>query len=230
MTESSAAGIAVAAKVSFAATGVANLASIMAAFRRAGAAPRLASSPGEFADADFAVVPGVGSFGSAMSALRASGMDEAIRHRIARGRTTMGVCVGMQVFFEGSEESPGVAGMGIAPGLLRRFPADLPVPQLGWNRVRPTESGAIGGGWAYFANSYRLSEAPTGFAASWADYGEPFVAALERPLEGEESLRPGAARPRLLLCQFHPELSGPWGLDLIRGWLGASAEPKRSAS
>jgi imidazole glycerol phosphate synthase glutamine amidotransferase subunit len=219
-----------ATKVALAATGVANLASIMAAFRRAGAEPRLASSPSEFADADFAVVPGVGSFGSAMSALRAAGMDEAIRERMARGKTTMGVCVGMQVFFEGSEESPGVAGMGIAPGLLRRFPGDLPVPQLGWNRVRSAGIGAVGEGWAYFANSYRLSEAPTGFAASWAEYGEPFVAALERPLAGEEAPRPRAVRPSLLLCQFHPELSGPWGLGLIRAWLGASVGAEGGAS
>ena len=142
----------------------------------------------------------------------------------------MGVCVGMQVFFEGSEESPGVAGMGIAPGLLRRFPGDLPVPQLGWNRVRPAERGAVGEGWAYFANSYRLSEAPTGFATSWAEYGEPFVAALERPLAGGEDPRPRAARPSLLLCQFHPELSGPWGLGLIRAWLGASVEAEGGTS
>ncbi len=84
----------------------------MAAFRRAGAEPRLAASPEELAAADFAVVPGVGSFGSAMSALRSPGMDEAIKDRITRSRPTMGVCAGMQVFFEGSEESPGRRGLG----------------------------------------------------------------------------------------------------------------------
>ena len=200
-----------AVKVYLAPTGVANLASIMAAFRRAPAEPILAANPAELAAADFAVVPGVGSFGSAMSALRASGMDEAIKDRITRGKATMGVCAGMQVFFEGSEESPGVAGLGIAAGYFKRFPSDLPVPQLGWNLVSPGEppEGRIRRGWAYFANSYRLSDAPKEFAASWAEYGEPFVAALEKP--------------PLLLCQFHPELSGPWGLDLIRAWLGASA-------
>jgi len=216
--------------VSFAATGVANLASIMAAFRRAGAEPSLAAAPEELAAADFAVVPGVGSFGSAMSALKASGMDEAIKDRITRSRPTMGVCAGMQVFFEGSEESPGVAGLGIAPGSFRRFPSDLPVPQLGWNRVSPGDArssaherssagdkpeGLVRRGWAYFANSYRLAEAPPGFKAYWAEYGEPFVAALE--LEGQGR--------RLLLCQFHPELSGPWGLGIIRAWLGVSPEP-----
>ena len=206
----------IAVKVRFAATGVANLASIMAAFRRAGAEPRLAASPEELADADFAVVPGVGSFGSAMAALRESGMDKAIRDRITRTKPTMGVCAGMQVFFEGSEESPGVAGMAIAPGFFRRFPSDLPVPQLGWNMIRPTGKGAVVEGWAYFANSYRLSEAAGGFAASWAEYGERFIAALEGP--------------RLFLCQFHPELSGPWGLELIRVWLGTSAGAEGGAT
>jgi imidazole glycerol-phosphate synthase subunit HisH len=218
-------------RVAFAATGVANLASIMAAFRRAGAAPFVAGArsgeagarsgadgPEELALADFAIVPGVGSFGSAMAALKAAGMDEAVKDRITRGAPTMGVCAGMQLFFEASEESPGVAGLGIAQGILRRFPKSLPVPQLGWNKVWPAgttgspniPSMMVRPGWAYFANSYRLTEAPAGFSASLAEYGESFLAAAERP--------------GLLLCQFHPELSGPWGLELIKRWLkGGSA-------
>jgi imidazole glycerol-phosphate synthase subunit HisH len=215
-------------KVALASTGVANLASVMAAFRRAGAEPYLAASPDELAAEAFAVVPGVGSFGSAVSALEASGMDRAIRDRITRGAPTMGVCAGMQVFFESSEESPGSRGLGILPGRFGRFPSSLPVPQLGWNRVsglRPeTEAPAKGGGpnmvgegWAYFANSYRLREAPEGFRAAWAEYGEDFVAALE-PV--------GAGGARLLLCQFHPELSGPWGLGLLRAWLGSVSLPE----
>jgi len=80
--------------------------------------------------------------------------------------------------------------------------------------------GLVAEGWAYFANSYRLSEAPAGFSASWAEYGDRFVAALE--LEGDGR--------RLLLCQFHPELSGPWGLELIRAWLGIAPEPYGGAS
>lgn len=232
-------------RVAFAATGVANLASIMAAFRRAGAQPFLAASPDELAAAAFAVLPGVGAFGSAMSALVAAGMDRAIRDRVARRLPTLGVCAGMQLFFEGSDESPGVAGMGIAPGLFRRFPSDLPVPQLGWNRVfglrpktdelrsspndslkidelrssRHDSQGIVREGWAYFANSYRLSEAPEGFAASWSEYGDSFVAALEGPKSADGG-------PGLLLCQFHPELSGPWGLALIGAWLGSPPAPK----
>ena len=223
-------------RVAFAATGVANLASIMAAFRRAGARPFLAANPDELAAATFAVLPGVGAFGSAMSALVAAGMDKAIHERVGCGKPTLGVCAGMQLFFEGSDESPGVPGMGIVPGLFRRFPADLPVPQLGWNRVfgrspktdelRSSLNGGPHGsagivreGWAYFANSYRLAEAPEGYAVSWSEYGEDFVAALEGP-------RPAGGGPGLLLCQFHPELSGPWGLALIGAWMGYSTAPQ----
>jgi imidazoleglycerol phosphate synthase glutamine amidotransferase subunit HisH len=233
--------------VAFAATGVANLASIMAAFRRAGAEPRLAAGPEELAAAPFAVLPGVGSFGSAMAALTAAGMDEAIRDRITRRLPTMGVCAGMQLFFEGSAESPGVAGMGIVPGVFKRFPSDIPVPQLGWNRVAPAaahgdapdflisaERSSAGDarsasprlvrrGWAYFANSYRLSELPEGFAACMAEYGESFVASLER--RGADG-----TGTDLLLCQFHPELSGPWGQGLIRSWLESSTARKGGAA
>jgi imidazole glycerol-phosphate synthase subunit HisH len=236
--------------VAFAATGVANLASIMAAFRRAGAAPFLAARAQDIASAPFAVVPGVGSFGSAMAALSASGMDLAVKDRLTRGKPTMGVCAGMQLFFEGSEESPGVRGMSLLPGRFKRFPSDLPVPQLGWNVVRPQnealvrehelvherelvrehelfhERELVHEGWAYFANSYRLSEAPEGLRASWAEYGEAFVAALEG--DGNAT-RTRGERPSLLLCQFHPELSGPWGLELIRAWLG-SPEAREGAS
>jgi len=212
-----------ATRVAFAATGVANLASIQAAFRRAGAAPYLAADPEDLASAAYAVVPGVGSFGSAVSALKAAGMDGAIRDRITRRAPTMGVCAGMQIFFEASEESPGVEGLALVPGAFGRFPSSLPVPQLGWNRVTPPDPDSLGAslnlaestealirpGWAYFANSYRLIEAPPGFDASGAEYGEAFVAAAERP--------------GLLLCQFHPELSGPWGLALLKRWLAAGA-------
>lgn len=195
-------------RVAFAATGVANLASIMAAFRRAGAEPYLAADADDLAGAAFAVVPGVGSFGSAMTALRESGMEGAVKDRASRKAPTMGVCAGMQLFFEASEESPGVVGMGIEKGELRRFSPSLPVPQLGWNRVKKPASagsGLVQDGWAYFANSYRLTSLPTDLAGSWAEYGDRFVAAAER--QG------------LLLCQFHPELSGPWGQSLIERWL-----------
>jgi len=218
--------------VALAPTGVANIASIIAALRRAGAAPFVASGPDQLAAAPYALVPGVGSFGSAIRTLRSSGMDEAIKDRITRKAPTMGICAGMQVFFEGSEESPGAAGLGVASGRFGRFPSSVPVPQLGWNRVaagplsggaaafaRSAKAGIVRPGWAYFANSYRILEAPTGFAASRAVYGDDFVAALE-----SEARAADGTTPALLLCQFHPELSGPWGLGVYKRWLGTDGE------
>jgi imidazole glycerol-phosphate synthase subunit HisH len=208
-------------RVSLAPTGVANLASVLAALRRAGAAPSVASSAAELAAAPYALVPGVGSFASAIGTLRSSGMDEAIKDRLTRKAPTMGICAGMQVFFDSSEESPGVGGLGAAAGRFGRFPSSVPVPQLGWNRVAAhgERTGIVRPGWAYFANSYRILEAPAGFIASRAVYGDDFVAALE-----SEARAAGGAGPALLLCQFHPELSGPWGLGVYKRWLGTDGE------
>ncbi len=209
--------------VALAPTGVANLASVLAALRRAGAAPFIAADPDELACSPFALVPGVGSFGSAMDTLRSSGMDEAIKNRITRRAPTMGICAGMQVFFESSEESPGAAGLAVVPGRFGRFPSSVPVPQLGWNRVTPDSKGSSEGmirpGWAYFANSYRILDAPEGFLASRAVYGDEFIAALESEIRSSSG-----GGPALLLCQFHPELSGPWGLGLYKRWLGVDSE------
>jgi len=243
-------------KVSIAATGVANLASMRAALVRAGAEAVATTDADALAEADLAVLPGVGAFGEAMEALRSLGLDLALAERWKRRAPTLGVCLGMQLFFEASEESPDVVGLGILPGTIRRFASGLPLPQLGWNRVaadgagggagaaRPgtaegasSSGGIVEAGWAYFANSYRLDTAPPGCRAWLSDYGERFVAALEagfeesgaapagRPAAGGRAAPgggPGSGRPALLLCQFHPELSGRWGLGLLRRWIGAA--------
>jgi cyclase len=200
-------------EVAIAATGAANLASVLAGFARAGAEARLVAAPKEILDAEFAVLPGVGAFGPAMAKLAAGGFDRAFVERVRSGRPTLGICLGMQLFCASSEEAPGVAGLGIVGAGVRRFDDGLALPQLGWNRLTCESDGpsCLSPGWAYFANSFRLAEVPPGFRAWKARYGEDFVAALE-------GLGPG--REGLLLCQFHPELSGPWGLRLLRRWLG----------
>ncbi len=187
-------------------TGVANLASVMAAFRRLGAEPAFSSSPDEAASADAVVLPGVGAFDAAIEALSADGMDVAIRERVLAGRPTLCVCLGMQLLCEDSEEAPGAKGLGVVPHTVTRFPDTVRVPQLGWNWV-VSDAGCrmLVSGYAYFANSYRLAEAPAGWQVAWSEHGGRFVAAMER--DG------------VLACQFHPELSGPWGLSLISRWL-----------
>jgi imidazole glycerol-phosphate synthase subunit HisH len=186
-------------------TGVANLASVLAGWRRLGAATHVTEDPDEVRRADRVELPGVGAFGAAMERLRDTGLDRALRERVESGRPTLAICVGLQVLCDASEESPGVEGLGLVPGIVRRFPDRVRVPQFGWNRVAAPAGGPVADGYAYFANSYRLAEAPAGFAAATSDHGGPFVAALWR---GD-----------LLACQFHPELSGAWGLGLLDRWM-----------
>ncbi|MCX7027557.1 MAG: imidazole glycerol phosphate synthase subunit HisH [Spirochaetes bacterium] len=197
-----------------AATGAANLASVGAMCKRAGVEAIVTSDPEALYSAEKALLPGVGAFGAAMSALRAKGLDKALLARAKEGKPTMGICLGMQMLCAGSEESPGVPGIGLLSSKVGRFRVELPLPQLGWNRVSPALGPTLlKAGWAYFANSYRVKDCPLGLKAAESSYGENFVAALEAYKEGE-------ALPFLLLCQFHPELSGPWGLDLFRRWMG----------
>jgi imidazole glycerol phosphate synthase glutamine amidotransferase subunit len=186
-------------------TGVANTASVMAAFRRLGAEPRLAERAGEVAAASHVMLPGVGAFGPAMARLREHGLDAALQERIAADRPTISICVGHQLLFERSEESPGVAGLGVIPGEVGRFSGAVRVPQFGWNRVRP-EAGCdlLDEGYAYFANSYRALEAP-GWRVARGEHGGPFVAAVERG--------------NVIGCQFHPELSGAYGAALLSRFL-----------
>jgi imidazole glycerol phosphate synthase glutamine amidotransferase subunit len=190
-------------------TGTANLASVLAAFRRLGVDLAPARAAEDEDTADRVVLPGVGTFGSAADRLEATGLTDALRRRVAAGLPSLAVCVGMQFLASSSEESPGAAGLGAVEGPISRFDEGLIVPQLAWSQVMPDPaSRLVEPGWAYFANSYRLTEAPDGWASSTATYGKPFVAALER--DG------------VLACQFHPELSGPWGSDLLQRWLVAT--------
>lgn len=190
-------------------TGVANLASVLAGFRRLGASPRLTDNPDEVAGASHVMVPGVGAFGAAMDQLRATGLDKAILERIAADKPTVAICVGLQVLCKESEETPGATGLGILPVKVRRFPDTVVVPQLGWNHI-DTDPGCrfLKGGYTYFANSYFAESVPEGWLAAKAHHGVPFVAGLERA--------------NTLVCQFHPELSGKLGLDILGAWLAGT--------
>jgi imidazole glycerol phosphate synthase glutamine amidotransferase subunit len=208
-------------------TGVANTASVAAALRRAGATPVITAERAEIEAAARLVLPGVGAFASGMSALREAGLVEPLRARLADGRPTLAICLGMQVLFESSAESPGVRGLGVLPGRFEAFPAGVRTPQFGWNRIASvddTGSPLIDEpGFVYFANSFRLAspadfsaELPADVSACIANHGGPFVAAVERG--------------GLLACQFHAELSGAFGLRLIRRWLAAGADDAAARS
>ena len=191
-------------------TGTANLASIRAAFARLGSRAVETTDPRVLRIADRVVLPGVGSFAAGCEALERLALRDVLSERIAAGRPTLAVCLGMQLLGESSEEAPGASGLGACSARAERFPNDVRVPQLGWNRIEPdAASRFVTPGFAYFANSYRVAEPPDGWAVAWADHGGAFVAALERG--------------SVLACQFHPELSGAWGADLLRRWLEGGA-------
>ncbi|MBI1825062.1 MAG: imidazole glycerol phosphate synthase subunit HisH [Planctomycetes bacterium] len=190
-------------------TGVANVASVLAGLRRAGADACLVDDARSVEEADQLVLPGVGSFEAAMTQLRSRGLVEPLAQRVCADRSTLGICLGMQLLGSGSEESPNVAGLGVFPERATRFDSCVRVPQLGWNFLSiDSACRLIQPGCAYFANSYRFTEAPVGWRAAWSDHGGRFVAALERG--------------SILACQFHPELSGAWGVALLRRWVTAS--------
>jgi imidazole glycerol phosphate synthase glutamine amidotransferase subunit len=187
-------------------TGVANLASVLAGLRRAGAGAVAVDDARDIADARRVVLPGVGSFAVAITQLRTLELVEPLTRRIHEGRPTLAICLGMQLLGSGSDEAPAEKGLGIWPQRAERFDAPVRVPQLGWNVVTPDpECDLVQCGYAYFANSYRFVEAPVGWNRACSDHGGRFVAALERG--------------GVLACQFHPELSGTWGTALLRRWL-----------
>lgn len=187
-------------------TGTSNLASVLAGLNRVGASPRVTTEPAEVVAAEHLVLPGVGALAAAMERLRKFGLVDPLRNRIEAGRPTLAVCLGLQLLCRTSEESPDVGGLGVVPGHVTRFPEGLRVPQIGWNDITVSSGCRIlRDGHVYFANSFRLEHTPEGWAPALADYGGRFVAAMER----------GA----VIACQFHPELSGELGLDLIRRWL-----------
>lgn len=189
-------------------TGTANTASVVAALTRAGGDVHWVESALDLEQAERLVVPGVGTPRAALGRLDADGLREPLVARLKAGRPTLTICLGLQLLAEDSEESPGVAGLGLVRGTVEHLPAHVRVPQLGWNRVCADEAGApwLTTGHAYFANSYGLSQAPgDGWAVAYTEHGRRFISAL--------------AKGGVLACQFHPELSGPWGEALLVRWL-----------
>jgi imidazole glycerol-phosphate synthase subunit HisH len=187
-----------------------NTLSVTRALEKVGARVDLTSDPERVLAADAVVLPGVGAFGDCMKKLRERGMDEACRETFRAGKPFLGVCVALQVVFEGSEESPGVEGLGLMPGRVVRFGGGgLKVPHMGWNelalaRDHPVLRGLDGEAF-YFVHSYypELEEARDLIGET--EYGERFCSA--------------AGRENLVAVQFHPEKSSGAGLRLYENFL-----------
>jgi imidazole glycerol-phosphate synthase subunit HisH len=187
-----------------------NTLSVTRALEKVGAKVDLTSDPERVGAADAVVLPGVGAFGDCMRKLRERGMEEACGEAFLSGKPFLGVCVALQAIFEGSEESPGVEGLGILEGEVVRFGGDgLKVPHIGWNelslvRDHPVLSGLDGEAF-YFVHSYYPVPEDTGDLIGETDYGTRFCSA--------------AGRENLVAVQFHPEKSSRAGLKLYDNFL-----------
>jgi glutamine amidotransferase len=192
--------------------GIGNLRSAEKALQRVGGDAALTADPCAVDEADAVVLPGVGAFGRCMEALRESGLENAALGAIAQGKPFLGICVGMQMLYEWSEEDPDVKGMGVLPGPVRLLPGDVKRPQMQWNRldvVRPESPLLAGLGhepWVYFVHSYAAEHA-AGHTVATCDYGGPVVAAVERD--------------NVWATQFHPEKSGTTGLRILENFVRA---------
>ena len=187
-----------------------NTLSVTRALEKVGAKVDLTSDPERVGAADAVVLPGVGAFGDCMRKLRERGMEEACGEAFLSGKPFLGVCVALQAIFEGSEESPGVEGLGILEGEVVRFGGDgLKVPHIGWNelslvRDHPVLSGLDGEAF-YFVHSYYPVPKDTGDLIGETDYGTRFCSA--------------AGKENLVAVQFHPEKSSRAGLKLYDNFL-----------
>ena len=188
--------------------GIGNLRSAEKALQRVGADARLVTAADEAEGAAGVVLPGVGAFGRCMEALRDTGLDKAAIAAVDRGTPFLGVCVGTQLLYEASDESPGVTGLGILPGTVTRLPEGLKRPQMQWNALRLRRSSTLLHGlgaspWMYFVHSYVAPDSDDVIAT--CDYGIEVPAVIERE--------------RLWATQFHPEKSAEAGLRLLANFV-----------
>lgn len=198
--------------------GAGNLQSVEKALWHIGYECRVTADPAALSAAEAAVLPGVGAFGDAMESLRKRGLEAPIQEFIAAGKPFLGICLGLQILFECSEESPGTAGLGVLKGKILRLPMEsgLKIPHIGWNSLSLEKSGGLFAGisgepYVYFVHSYYL-RAEEDIVTATAEYGVKLHAAVQKG--------------NLFACQFHPEKSGEVGLSLLRNFAAAVKNPK----
>ena len=189
-----------------------NIRSVEKAVRYLGKEVTVTSDPDKILAADRVILPGVGAFGDAMKRLHAMGLVEVIRQVAERGTPFLGICLGLQLLFEKSEESPGVAGLGLLQGEILRLPElpGLKVPHIGWNSLKYPNPGRLFRGipddsCVYFVHSYYLKAQDEGIVTATTEYGTLVHASVESG--------------NLFACQFHPEKSSETGLTILENFL-----------
>jgi imidazole glycerol-phosphate synthase subunit HisH len=197
--------------------GVGNLRSAQKSFEHLGRTAIITSDATRIADAPAVVLPGQGAFATCMESLERANLVEPVLAAVRSGRPFLGICVGMQILFEESEESPGVRGLGVFRGQVLRFPhrPDLKVPHMGWNQLRvrksvPALAQVADRDYVYFVHSFYPEPADHDVVATTTDYGGEFVSSV--------------ARDNVYAGVFHPEKSQQTGLRLLAGFLETIGE------
>jgi glutamine amidotransferase len=194
--------------------GIGNLRSAQKALQRVGADARLTDDPGLIAEADAVVLPGVGAFGACMDALRAAKLEQPVLDAVESGRPFLGICVGMQMLFSGSEEDAAARGLGVIPGTVRWLADTVKRPQMQWNRLNvqapdPLLDGLGAEAWVYFVHSlHGVPDDPDAVVAT-VDYGGEVNAAFRSA--------------NVFAAQFHPEKSATSGLRLLANFVQVAA-------
>lgn len=194
--------------------GAGNLMSVKKALDYIGAKSGITSDPAEIEKADSVILPGVGAFGDAMDSMRSRRLDDAVKKAALSGKPFLGICLGLQLLFAKSDESPSVQGLSLLSGKITEIPKDLglKVPHIGWNSIEIRENsrlfgGIPGGAYFYFVHSYYLNGADESDVAATTEYGVKIECAVERG--------------NLFATQFHPEKSGEAGLQVLKNFITA---------
>ena len=191
--------------------GAGNLQSVEKALRHIGCACEITADPECLLSADAAILPGVGAFGDAMENLRSRGLEKPILQFSASGKPFLGICLGLQILFENSEESPEIPGLGILKGKILRIPPSpgLKIPHMGWNSLHIQNSGRLFKGipentYVYFVHSYYLQAEEEEIVKATTQYSTCIHASVEKG--------------NVFACQFHPEKSSRWGLKILENF------------
>ncbi|MFW6106419.1 MAG: imidazole glycerol phosphate synthase subunit HisF [Desulfovermiculus sp.] len=199
--------------------GAGNVRSVINALEYLGETVRLVREPKDILQAEALIFPGVGAFGSMMAILEDKGYIQPLRRYLAQDKPFLGICLGLQALFEGSEEAPNISGLGIFSGQVQRFQTSLSIPHMGWNQIQSHKSSSLFSGLHgdehfYFVHSYHVVPSDPEIILTTTDYGQRFVSAVQKG--------------NICATQFHPEKSGPVGLTVLHNFL-TRTRPSRPA-